>query len=58
MLALKKALIERALGAELNHPPDYPSGAAKAATITNERDGSGARTVLTEDGPNPHRGTS
>ncbi|WP_442486087.1 hypothetical protein [Burkholderia dolosa] len=51
-LALKKALIERALGGEMNHhlglpPPD----AAKQTNATNQRNGKGAKTVLTEDGP-------
>ncbi|CBJ41360.1 transposase [Ralstonia solanacearum CFBP2957] len=50
-LALKKALIERALGGEMNHHLGYPPGAAKPATVTNQRNGSGAKTVLTEDGP-------
>lgn len=50
-LALKKALIERALGGEMNHHLGYPPGAAKPATVTNQRNGTGARTVLTEDGP-------
>lgn len=50
-LALKKALIERALGAEMNHHLGYPSGAAKPATVTNQRNGTGSKTVLTEDGP-------
>lgn len=50
-LAIKKALIERALGAEMNHHLGYPPGAAKPATVTNQRNGTGAKTVLTEDGP-------
>jgi hypothetical protein len=50
-MALKKALIERALGGEMNHHLGYPSGAAKPATVTNQRNGTGAKTVLTEDGP-------
>ncbi len=50
-LALKKALIEQALGGEMNHHLGYPPGAAKPATVTNQRNGSGAKTVLTEDGP-------
>jgi transposase-like protein len=49
-LALKKALIERALSGEMNHHLGYPSGAAKPATMTNQRNGSGAKTVLTENG--------
>ena len=50
-MALKKALIERALGGEMNHHLGYPSGAPKPATATNQRNGLGAKTVLTEDGP-------
>ncbi|OXI29145.1 IS256 family transposase [Burkholderia aenigmatica] len=50
-LALKKALIERALGGEMSHHLGYPPGAAKPSTVTNQRNGTGAKTVLTEDGP-------
>lgn len=49
-LAFKKALIERALGGELNHHLGYPPGAAKPAEATNQRNGKGAKTVMTEDG--------
>lgn len=50
-LALKKALIERALGGEMNHHLGYLPGAAKPANATNQRNGKGVKTVLTEDGP-------
>jgi transposase-like protein len=50
-MALKKALIERALGDEMSHHLGYPSGAAKPSAVTNQRNGTGAKTVLTEDGP-------
>ncbi|KVO78187.1 IS256 family transposase [Burkholderia ubonensis] len=50
-LALKKALIERALGGEMNHHLGYPAGSAKPTNATNQRNGKGAKTVLTEDGP-------
>ena len=50
-LALKKALIERVLGGEMNHHLGYSAGAAKPAAVTNQRNGTGAKTVLTEDGP-------
>jgi transposase-like protein len=50
-LALKKALIERALGGEMSHHLGYPAGAAKPASVTNQRNGKGAKTVLTKDGP-------
>ena len=50
-VAFKKALIERALGAELGHHLGYPSGAAKPEPAANQRNGKSAKTVLTEDGP-------
>ncbi|VVE39089.1 transposase [Pandoraea horticolens] len=50
-MALKKALIERALGGEMNHHLGYLPGAAKPTNATNQRNGKGAKTVLTEDGP-------
>lgn len=50
-LAFKKALIERALAGEMNHHLGYPTGATKPATVSNQRNGKGAKTVLTEDGP-------
>jgi len=42
-LALKKALIERALGGEMNHHLGYASGSARPASVTNQRNGKGAR---------------
>ncbi len=50
-LAFKKALIERALAGEMNHHLGYPAGATKPAAVSNQRNGTGAKTVLTEDGP-------
>jgi transposase-like protein len=50
-LALKRALIERALGGEMSHHLGYPSGVTKPSAVTNQRNGSGAKTVLTQDGP-------
>ena len=47
----KKALIERALGAELSHHLGYPPGAAKPEITTNHRNGTSGKTVLTDDGP-------
>ena len=48
---LKKALMERALGAELTHHLGYEKGAAPAARArTNSRNGHSAKTVLTDDG--------
>ena len=49
--AFKKALIERALGAEMNVHLGYPPGADKPAAATNHRNGKSAKTLLTEDGP-------
>jgi transposase-like protein len=50
-MALKKALIERALGGELSHHLGYPPGAAKPEDTGNQRNGSSGKTVHTEDGP-------
>ena len=45
--ALKKALIERALGGELSHHLGYPPGGDKPAEAGNHRNGSTGKTVLT-----------
>ncbi|GGH67013.1 IS256 family transposase [Comamonas phosphati] len=50
-MAFKKALIERALGAELGHHLGYASGADKPESSANQRNGTSGKTVLTEDGP-------
>jgi transposase-like protein len=51
-VAFKKALIERALGAEMSHHLGYPNGASKPeASAANQRNGRSAKTVLTDDGP-------
>ena len=50
-MAFKKALIERALGAEMSHHLGYPPGAAKPEESANHRNGRSGKTVLTEDGP-------
>ena len=50
-MAFKKALIERAMGAELGHHLGYPAGAAKPDTAANQRNGRSAKTVLTGEGP-------
>jgi putative transposase len=47
----KKALIERALGAELSHHLGYAPGTPKPDVTTNHRNGSSGKTVLTDDGP-------
>ena len=50
-LAFKKALIERALGAELSHHLGYPPGAEKPEPSANQRNGRSRKTVITDDGP-------
>ena len=47
----KKAIIERALGAELTHHLGYPPGGAKPEDASNHRNGTSGKTVLTDDGP-------
>jgi transposase-like protein len=49
--AFKKALIERALGAELGHHLGYAPGAERPPEATNQRNGKSGKTVLTDDGP-------
>jgi transposase-like protein len=50
-MAFKKALIERASGAELTHHLGYASGADKPSEGENHRNGTSTKTVLTDDGP-------
>ena len=50
-MAFKKALIERALGAELSRHLGYSPGSAKPDDATNHRNGASGKTLLTEDGP-------
>src|SRR5262249_56975765 len=50
MRRFKKALIERALGAELTHHLGYPAGAVPSEEVGNKRNGSTPKTVLTDDG--------
>lgn len=47
----KKAIIERARGGELTHHLGYPPGGERPEETTNHRNGTGRKTVLTEDGP-------
>ena len=47
----KKAIIERALGGELTHHLGYPPGGTKPVETTNHRNGTGDKTVLTDNGP-------
>ena len=49
--AFKKALIERALGAEVSHHLGYAAGAAKPEAATHHRIGKSGKTLLTDDGP-------
>jgi len=49
--AFKKALIERALGAEMSHHLGYAAGTDKPQAATNHRNGKSGKTVLTDDGP-------
>ncbi len=51
MRKLKKAVIERALGAEMSHHLGYAPGQAKPEDESNHRNGSSGKTVLTDDGP-------
>jgi len=50
-MAFKKALIERALGAELGHHLGYAQGQERPEQATNQRNGKSRKTVLTDDGP-------
>lgn len=47
---LKKAIVERALDGELTHHLGYGRGEAKPAGQGNQRNGTSAKTVLTEEG--------
>ena len=49
-LALKKALAEASLNAELSHHLGYEAGADRPELVTNQRNGSTAKSVLTGDG--------
>lgn len=51
MRKLKKAVIERALGAEMSYHLGYSAGEAKPEGATNHRNGNSGKTVLTDDGP-------
>ena len=50
-MAFKKALIERAMGAELGHHLGYPARTAKPNAVGNQRNGKTGKTVLTGEGP-------
>ncbi len=49
--SLKKAVIERAMGAELSQHLGYAPGEPKPAEQDNHRNGTTGKTVLTDDGP-------
>lgn len=48
---LRKALIERALGAESGQYSSYGSGAEKPMSITAQRNGDSAKKVPSPEGP-------
>ncbi|WP_419736448.1 IS256 family transposase [Pseudomonas sp. COR18] len=50
-MAFKKALVERALGAELGQHLGYPPGEERPEGTGNQRNGTSGKTVLTDDGP-------
>lgn len=49
--SLKKAIIERAMSAEMNEHLGYKHGERKPAGQSNQRNGTSGKTVLTDDGP-------
>ena len=49
MRGIKKALIERALQAELSHHLGYAEGEEKPEASANQRNGTSGKTVLTDD---------
>jgi transposase-like protein len=49
--ALKKAVIERAMSAEMSEHLGYKHGEPKPAGQTNQRNGTSGKTVITDDGP-------
>lgn len=51
MLAFNKAVIERAMGAEMNLHLGYRTGEAKPPEQTNERNGASGKTIITDHGP-------
>jgi len=51
MLAFNKAVIERAMGAEMNLHLGYPPGQPKPPGQFNERNGASGKTVITDRGP-------
>ncbi len=51
MLAFNKAIIERAMSAEMNMHLGYPPGQPKPEGQANERNGASGKTIITERGP-------
>ena len=49
--ALKKAVFERAMGAEMTAHLGYQRGEPKPAGQSNQRNGTSGKTVLTDEGP-------
>ena len=49
--SLKKAVIERAMGAEMSDHLGYRQGESKPEGQTNQRNGVSSKTVLTDEGP-------
>ena len=49
--SLKKAVIERAMGAEMSDHLGYEPGDEKPAGQSNHRNGASGKTVMTDDGP-------
>ncbi len=49
--SLKKAVIERAMSAEMSQHLGYEPGDAKPPGQKNQRNGTSGKTVLTDDGP-------
>ena len=49
--ALKKAIIERAMSAEMTEHLGYKHGEPRPVGQTNQRNGTSGKTVLTDDGP-------
>lgn len=49
-LSFKKAVIERAMNAEMNHRLGYRPGQTKPEGQANERNGASGKTVLTDTG--------
>jgi len=50
---LKKAVLEKALGAELTHHLGFEKATARGSQRSNYRNGTTAKTVLTDEGPIP-----